>query len=263
MNEEIIEDIEAHNHLLPQIKSDYFDKLIIGHEHGTIIKFEKIYDGIKNQIKFFRKVIALYYRFSLIDNDFNIFLNDEIITADELNDLVDDTQFFWMINDLKEDPLVIKLLNKKSNEIVIGSDKRVDLPIKGFIASVKKPSDMKMRGAVGEKLTIDLFVNGRMREKDILRHISINRIYENYLYGQIHFDELDDELDRFTTSREGIKADDIKFSALLNNLKEVLSKIADEWDEFRLKIREEGDPENPRKSSRQRKAKSIGIIFLI
>lgn len=237
---------------------DNFGNSINNHKQGTIIKFENLNSGIINQIGFFRKVIALYYRFSLIDNDFNIYLNDELISSDELNDLVDDTQIFWMINDLKTDPLVIKLMNKNSKEINIGSDFNVQLPIKGFIASVKKPSDMKMRGAIGEKLTIDLFVNGRMREKDILRHVSINRIYENYLYGQIHFDDLDDEKDRFTSSREGIKADDEKFMLLLNSLKNtILPKMADEWDKIRLGLREEGDPDNPRKTPKQRKAQSL------
>ena len=39
-----------------------------------------------------------------------------------------------------------------------------------------------------EKLGIDLFVNGRLRERDILKHIPTARVAESYLYGQIHFD---------------------------------------------------------------------------
>lgn len=258
IDNDINQDLDTQEHILGNINVDNFGNSINNHKQGTIIKFENLNSGIINQIGFFRKVIALYYRFSLIDNDFNIYLNDELISSDELNDLVDDTQIFWMINDLKTDPLVIKLMNKNSKEINIGSDFNVQLPIKGFIASVKKPSDMKMRGAIGEKLTIDLFVNGRMREKDILRHVSINRIYENYLYGQIHFDDLDDEKDRFTSSREGIKADDEKFMLLLNSLKNtILPKMADEWDKIRLGLREEGDPDNPRKTPKQRKAQSL------
>lgn len=258
IDNDIKQDLDTREHILESVNIDDFGDVINDHKQGTIIKFENLNAGIKNQIGFFRKVIALYYRFSLIDNDFNIYLNDEIITPDELNDLVDDTQIFWMINDLKIDPIVVKLMNKNPKEINIGSDFNIELPVKGFIASVKKPSDMKMRGAIGEKLTLDLFVNGRMREKDILRHISMNRIYENYLYGQIHFDDLDDEKDRFTSSREGIKADDEKFLLLLKELRNnILPKMADEWDKIRLGLREEGDPENPRKTPKQRKAQSL------
>lgn len=258
IDKDINQDLDTQEHILDSANTDTFGNVINNHTQGTIIKFENLNAGIRNQIGFFRKVIALYYRFSLIDNDFNIYLNDELISSDELNDLVDDTQIFWMINDLRTDPLVVKLMNKDSKEINIGSDFNIEIPVKGFIASVKKPSDMKMRGAIGEKLTIDLFVNGRMREKDILRHVSINRIYESYLYGQIHFDDLDDEKDRFTSSREGIKADDEKFLTLLNELKiNILPKMADEWDKIRLGLREEGDPENPRKTPKQRKAQSL------
>lgn len=257
IDQDINADRDTNQHTLGQVDIDNFKNYINDHNHGTIIKFENLNTGIRNQIEFFRKVIALYYRFSLIDNDFNIYLNNNLITSEELNDLVDDTQIFWMINDLKEDPLVTKLLNKDTSQIKIGNDIPVRLSIKGFVASVEKPSMLKMRG-VGEKLTIDLFVNGRLREKDILRHITSNRLYENYLYGQIHFDELDDEKDRFTSSREGIKADDEKFVELLDILnKKVMPKIADEWDEIRLGLREDGDPDNPRKTPKQRKAQSL------
>jgi hypothetical protein len=34
----------------------------------------------------------------------------------------------------------------------------------------------------GERVNIDLFVNGRLRERNILRHIPMSRIVENYLY---------------------------------------------------------------------------------
>ena len=64
------------------------------------------------------------------------------------------------------------------------------LAIKGFVGSVKKPSMLKVTGA-NERATIDLFVNGRLREKNIIRHIPTQRLVESYIYGQIHFDTLD------------------------------------------------------------------------
>ena len=86
------------------------------------------------------------------------------------------------------------------------------------MATVEKPSQLKIRGTEEEKVSVDLFVNGRLREKDILRHIPSTRIVENYLYGQIHYDALDDETDRFTSSREGVISDDPKFRAFLKEL---------------------------------------------
>ena len=89
-----------------------------------------------------------------------------------------------------------------------------NLNIKGFIASVIKPSHLKIRGT-DEKVTVDLFVNGRLRERDILKHIPTDRLAESYLYGQIWFNDLDDGKDRFTSSREGIVADDEKYKEFL------------------------------------------------
>ena len=69
-------------------------------------------------------------------------------------------------------------------------------------------------------MTIDIFVNGRLREKNILRHIPTQRIIESYIYGQIHFDSMDrDGKDPFTSSREGIVEDDENFQSLLDYLK--------------------------------------------
>ena len=46
------------------------------------------------------------------------------------------------------------------------------------------------------------------------------------MYGQIHFDELDDSKDRFTSSREGIVADDPKYSKFLETFrKEILKSL--------------------------------------
>ncbi|MCE8472765.1 hypothetical protein LZ189_27630, partial [Rhodovulum sulfidophilum] len=78
-------------------------------------------------------------------------------------------------------------------------------------------------------------------------------------YGQIHFDTLDrDGVDPFTSSREGVVEDDEKFRSLMDYLKrELLVKIIDDWDKFRLEVKQEGDDENQRKSKRDRKAQAL------
>ena len=90
-------------------------------------------------------------------------------------------------------------------------------------------------------------VNGRLRERDILRHISRNRIPESYLYGQLHFDGLEDEEDRFTSSREGILMDDPKFKDFLGQLDELIVKeVFESWDKMRFEDHKQADDENPR-----------------
>lgn len=223
-------------------------------EHGTIIYFENITEGVRNSIDQIRKVLALYFRFSLIDDNFRIYVDDQPITLDDLDDLARNTEFLWNINAL-DDPyisqkLIPPTLKEQASISAQGS-------FRGFIASVRKPRDLKIF-TTEEKVGVDLFVNGRLRERDLLRHIPTARIYESYLYGQVHFDELDDEIDRFTSNREGILADDPKFRELLTSLqKEVIPQIANQWDEWRIKRREEGDSENPRLPPRERKSRDL------
>lgn len=217
---------------------------------GTLIIFNGIKDGIRNRIDYIRKLVALYFRFSLKDSSFNIFINDEIITLGELAQIKEKTQFAWIINDI-DDPYINEGAFKKTKKISIDNQQ-----IKGFIASVETPSDLKIRGTE-EKISIDLYVNGRLREKDILRHIPTARIVESYLYGQIHFDELDDENDRFTSSREGVVPDDPKFNSLLKELEGFLKTVINDWDIWRSEINQDGDSENTRLTKKQRKSQEF------
>jgi hypothetical protein len=129
--------------------------------------------------------------------------------------------------------------------------------IKGFVASVEKPRDLKIT-STDERVGVDLFVNGRLRERDILKHIPTARVVESYLYGQIHYDGLDDKVDRFTSSRESIVADDPKYKKFLDSLRDkIMSKVLSDWDVWRRKHRENGDAENTSISPKERKAEEL------
>lgn len=227
-----------------------------GHASGTIIVFEGTREQIRSSVDHIRKMLALYFRFSILDKDFSIYVNDEKVGLDDLTDLLDSTEFVWIINKY-EDEFIKALPQLKSKPIAF----KTALGIRGFIATVEKPRNLKITGT-DERATLDLFVNGRLREKNILRHIPTQRIIESYLYGQIHFDKLDRKgSDPFTSSREGIVDGDKNFAALLKYLKEkALPKIFDTWDDLRLKRGEEGDDENSRKSKKQRKARDLYTI---
>lgn len=248
-------DLTPDKYSLGKVDLELFTKYIPGHEKGTIIKFEKIKEDVKNTISYLKKLIALYFRFSLIDESFNIFVNDEQVTLNDIKDLSDATEFFWDINNLK-DPYIGTLSKLKNEPIKIDNA----LKITGFFATVEKPKNLKIAGTE-EKVGIDLFVNGRLRERDILRHLPdfSTRYIASYLYGQIHFNELDgDQIDRFATARESIVPGDLKYGELLKIFKEkILEKISDEWDELRLSRDEDGDDENPRKTEKERRALSL------
>jgi len=236
---------------LGSVDETLFQRYQQGHDHGTIIYFENLTEGVRNSVDQIRKVMALYFRFSLIDESFKIHIENQTITLDDLDDLAKKTEFLWNINDLDDPYVTQKLIPptlKEQAPITAGG------LLKGFIASVRKPRDLKIF-TTEEKVGVDLFVNGRLRERDLLRHIPTARVYENYLYGQIHFDELDDGIDRFTSNREGIVQDDPKFKELLTILQEqIMPEIAKQWDDWRINHREEGDSENPTLSLRERKS---------
>jgi len=254
LDEAIKNDLTPDRYPLGSVNETLFQRYQQGHDHGTIIYFENLTEGVRNSVDQIRKVMALYFRFSLIDDSFRIYVDDQPITLDDLDDLARETEFLWNINGL-DDPYV----NQKLTQPTLKEQTSITVPehFSGFIASVRKPRDLKIF-TTEEKVGVDLFVNGRLRERDLLRHIPTARIYESYLYGQIHFDELDDEIDRFTSNREGIVADDPKFQELMTTLqRQVIPKIADQWDEWRIKRREEGDSENHRLSPRERKSRNL------
>lgn len=247
----ITEDLTPQEYVLGRVDESHFATYIEGHEHGTIIHFEGLKDGVKRSLEFLRKTVALYFRFSLLDQEFHIFLDDTEVTNDDLKPLVEKTEFLWKIGSYN-DPFVTNMEEAFAKDADRHEAKAVSLTeARGFIASVKQPRDLKVL-TTDERVGVDLFVNGRLRERDILKHVPTARIVENYLYGQIHFDALDDEQDRFTSSREGIVADDPKFAAILDELRKMLLKIVEDWDIWRRKHREDGDPENASVSRTQR-----------
>jgi len=256
LDKAITEDLTPQQYPLGKCDISIFGKHTQEHKHGTIIYFENIKEGIRSSFDFLKKIIALYFRFSLLDKSFSIFLDDEKITHEHLNDLAQRTQFLWEIGD-HGDPFVRgldKAFSKKPSEHEI---RKLNIAgVKGFLASVEKPRDLKVM-TTEERVGVDLFVNGRLRERDILKHIPTARLVENYLYGQIHFDALDDKTDRFTSSREGIVADDPKYKEFLENFRKTILKIVEDWDKWRIKHRDEGDTENERISKKDRA--SLGL----
>lgn len=233
--------------------SDEDMKLLDKMERGTLIKFIGLKNGIINTLDNIRKSIALYFRFSLVDESFKIYVNGNEINLGDVKDLTDKTQFVWSINNNSHDSFVQTLLKRS----IKNDNRTINKNINGFIASVEKPRDLNILGT-GEKVGVDLFVNGRLRERDILKHIQSARVPESYLYGQIHYNDLDgDEVDRFTSSREGIVSDDALFLELLESIKSVIKSIIDQWDEWRIEIKQDGDDDNPRFSQKVRASKKL------
>ena len=254
LDEAINDDMLPGDYLLESISPGLFAEYTTGHEQGTIIYFDQFNDGLKNSLEFLQKAIALYFRFSLLDENFKIFLNDHEITIDDIKDLVDDTEFLWTINDLNDNYIETLKNRVKKETKILG----VDNQVQGFLATVLFPRKLNIFGT-GEKVGVDLYVNGRLRETNILKHRSgySTRHIASYLHGQIHYNDLDDDEDRFTTSREGLKPGDEKFDKLLEHLDPILNQISKEWDAWRKKEKESVDPDLPENDTKEQKSREL------
>ena len=136
----ITEDLTHQQYPLGNYEENIFFQYTSDHKYGTIIRFENIKSEIKNTEDFLKRIIALYFRFSLLDDSFNIFINEEKITLDHLNSLAEKTQFLWNINNLA-DPYISE---KLTNFLLETESIQMDNSVKGFIASVDKPRDLKI-----------------------------------------------------------------------------------------------------------------------
>ncbi|MBA7666382.1 hypothetical protein ES703_74462 [subsurface metagenome] len=152
LDKAITQDLTPQQYKLKKNRANIFTKYAQNHDKGTIICFENIKGGIKNSLEFLKKIIALYFRFSLLDESFNIFVNDKIVTLDHLKDLAQNTEFLWNINNLEDPYISEKLTNLKepTKNVVMSKN------IKGFIASVVKPRDLKIISA-DDRVGVDLF----------------------------------------------------------------------------------------------------------
>ena len=238
-------------------------------DNGTIIKFESIKDSINNP-SIIKKYLATLFNFSISSPNeiFDIYVNDEKVDEKDLKDLNKKTQFLWNLdNDVSINRRFINLKNYRKygaeDDLKFEHNNREYL-IMGFIASVEKPSDIKIHGTGGDfKAGLHLFVNGRLRQENVFVDIASQRVVESYLYGEIHVDGLDNGDDIFTSNREGVIKDNDVYRKFLDALKRIQTTILIDWDKWRVSHRQDGDSEyTENMTKKERKANElINIIW--
>ena len=217
---------------------------------GTSLIFEDLKTNF-NDSKIIKKYLATQFNFifNLAKEDtFEIFVNDEKVTEKDLKELNDNTQFIWFL-ECKTKEIENRFENLRESRIIEETNFEFEnkkIEIKGFIASVEKPSHLALKGSDEIfKAGINLFCSGRLRQENLFQEITSKSVVEEYLYGEVHVDGFEDEkIDRFTSSREGIIKSDPLYQKFLLNLKKIQSQILKDWDSFRVKNKEEGDIEN-------------------
>lgn len=226
---------------------------------GTILKLTALNKTIKSIEENLKQ--RLSRRFSVIGSNsqtpFNIVVNNNQLTLADRG-FHHDVQFFWSFGGEEAtanlalcDSLAIdtetkaKRIMELSNQIGSPKPEGGLLNVRGYIASVKKPRQLK--GQDSNINQISIFANGRVFQEDVLPDLSNSDHFNNYLVGEIHADFLDqDNVDRATASREAIKRSDPFYMALTNHLKKSMKEVSDAWDKWRKEIGYENLPDkNP------------------
>lgn len=221
---------------------------------GTKIIFEKFKTKLNNE-DIIRKYLATQFNFIFSlkkDDSFNIIVNNKKVTQDDLKELNENTQFLWLLGESSE-TIKKRFINlvPSGKKIVCGKIipntefrfNKEEIKIRGYIASVKISSDLILRGSGGDfRAGVNLFTNGRLRQKDLIEDITTKGLAEEYLYGEIHVDGFEDKkIDRFTSSREGIIKDDPLYQEFIKQLKIIIAIIIKDWTPWRRENKEDWD----------------------
>ncbi|MCR4313305.1 MAG: ATP-binding protein [Candidatus Roizmanbacteria bacterium] len=223
-------------------------------KNGTKIIFEKFKKKLNNE-DIIRKYLATQFNFifNLKKNDsFNIIVNNKKVTQDDLKELNKNTQFLWFLGEsistIKKRFINLVPSGKDiiSGKIISNTEfyfNKEKIKIRGYLASVKTSSDLVLRGSGGDfRAGVNLFTNGRLRQKDLIEDITTKGLAEEYLYGEVHVDGFEDEkIDRFTSSREGIIKDDPLYQEFIKKLKIIIATIIKDWTPWRRENKDDWD----------------------
>ena len=106
--------------------------------------------------------------------------------------------------------------------------------ITGWIGTVQRPNFLKAQD--GENLNrLAVFMRGKVAQEDILGDFGLKEIFADYVVGEIHCDELDEDEgdDIATSSRQALKHDDSRFEIVRNAVHRELRHIASRWTDLR------------------------------
>lgn len=152
-------------------------------------------------------------------------------------------EYLWTYGDQSDEIHLFKNLVGDRTPVERGSEiahstNEAGIQIMGWIGTVKHPRHLK--DAEGKNLnSVAIFMRGKLAQEDILGDFGQKELYADYLVGEIHCDDLDsdDHDDIATSSRQALKYDDPRFTALRNTVLRELRHIASLWSHWR---REDG-----------------------
>ena len=120
----------------------------------------------------------------------------------------------------------------RTAEVAQSVDNR--LTITGWIGTVRRPSFLKAED--GDNLNrLAVFMRGKVAQEDILGDFGLKEIFADYVVGEIHCDEFDEDdgEDIATSSRQALKHDDSRFESVRKAVYAELRHINSRWTGLR------------------------------
>jgi hypothetical protein len=150
-------------------------------------------------------------------------------------------EYLWVYGNQAETIALSKNLARKAEDrtaVLKAAAKKAGVQISGWIGTVARPQQLQDED--GDNLNrIAIFMRGKMAQEDILDEFGQKEIYADYVIGELHCDDLDNDAldDIATTSRQSIKEDDPRYQAVRDLILAELRYIASRWSDWR---REDG-----------------------
>ncbi|MDP8185328.1 BbrUII/HgiDII family restriction enzyme [Phocoenobacter skyensis] len=202
-------------------------------EVGTKIELSDIHKHINKTVPYLKKHLSR--RFSIIGEQFNfkVFLNDHEITLEDRG-YTSKLEFLWCFDNETQEKLAGNISKQATLNNSITYDNR-HFKIKGFIGSVKTPSELKDKENNVSNNAITILSNGRIFQENILEELDNAKIFTSYLVGEINADFLDatEFKDMAISSRQGLRQNDERYQILKMFIADALKKIDSNWDEWR------------------------------
>lgn len=204
---------------------------------GTKITLTDLKRRLERSSRALRRRLAR--RFSIIgaSNQFEIELDGAPIKVED-RDYYSKIQYMLTFGERGEDcrSAARNLVEYEARPVGVEVGERA-WTIEGWIGTVEKAGQLK-DSDTGESINkIVLMVRGKLAQEDVLEEFSDGGLYTKYVFGEIHADFLDQDLedDIATTSRQRIIEEDPRYQALKVKLQAELRVIANKWTELRNK----------------------------
>jgi len=176
-------------------------------------------------------------RFSIIGPkfDFSVAVNDSAITPKDRG-YHNSVEYLWTYGDTEFAALCQNLGRpaEKRMPSIAAELKKAGISVSGWVGTVSSPG--QLRDEEGDNLNrIAIFMRGKMAQEDILDDFGQKEIYADYVIGELHCEELDedDKGDIATSSRQALKQDDPRFEAVRRIILTELRYIASQWSDWR------------------------------